>query len=89
VPGLSDMTGQTFGRLVVIERAANGAKGNARWLCRCQCGGQKVVSGLNLRSGKTQSCGCLRREMCREMVLERASERSRKEWARWDQALYL
>lgn len=33
-----------------------------KWLCRCDCGGEKVVSQNMLAAGKTASCGCLRRE---------------------------
>lgn len=54
---LLDITGQTFGRLLVLSLVAKGQ--NARWLCRCDCGQMKVVSGGNLRAGNVQSCGCL------------------------------
>ena len=59
---LIDLTGQQFGRLSVIER--NSSKdGHAAWLCQCECGKKVVVNGRNLRSGATQSCGCIHREM--------------------------
>lgn len=54
--------GNRYGRLVVVERAANDKRGEARWMCRCDCGGKTVARGGSLRSGHTQSCGCLRRE---------------------------
>lgn len=58
---LIDLTGQRFGRLVVMERAEN--KGNAvTWLCKCDCGAETLVSGKDLRRGHTQSCGCFHRE---------------------------
>lgn len=61
-----DLMGQTFGRLSVIARAAENRKsGEARWICRCSCGGSRVVPGRNLRSGRTQSCGCIKREKLR------------------------
>lgn len=56
---LHDLTGQTFGKLIVIERAENDRRGNAQWLCRCECGNTKIVLGYQLTSGKTRSCGCL------------------------------
>lgn len=56
-----DMTGQRFGRLVVVNRAES--KGNmSRWNCICDCGNSTVVYANNLRRGYTQSCGCYRRE---------------------------
>jgi hypothetical protein len=52
---LKDETGQTFGRLTVIER--NGSKGKrAAWLCRCSWGNESTVAGQDLRSGETRSC---------------------------------
>ena len=57
-----DLTGQTFNRLTVIERAENAKDGKARWRCRCSCGNEVVVVGKYLRRGTIQSCGCLWRE---------------------------
>ncbi len=58
---LIDLTGQRFGRLVVIERAENDKSGNVRWVCRCDCGKTITTNGWSLRNGATKSCGCLRR----------------------------
>ena len=68
--GLIDMTGTRFGRLVVLERAADqvslhpgsNAKRSVRWRCLCDCGAVVEVLGMNLRQEQTRSCGCLRRE---------------------------
>lgn len=54
-----DETGHRYGRLVVIGRNYE-ARGKAMWDCLCDCGNKCVVSGKLLRSGWTQSCGCLR-----------------------------
>lgn len=56
-----DLTGRKFGRLTVIERTAN-RNGKPHWFCRCECGKEVVVAGVNLRSGNTVSCGCYRNE---------------------------
>lgn len=53
-----DLTGQRFGKLIVIRKAEVNAKREAMWLCRCDCGNETVVSGVLLRRGNTQSCGC-------------------------------
>lgn len=53
--------GARFGRLVVVEYAGK-RKGRFHWLCKCDCGGQKVTATSNLTGGGTQSCGCLQRE---------------------------
>jgi len=58
-----DITGQKFGRLIVIKRVyPNTRHRNTRWLCKCECGTEKTVDKSSLISGKTKSCGCLRRE---------------------------
>lgn len=62
---LVDRTGQRFSRLLVIERSGRDRKGNAAWLCRCDCGATSVVVGHQLASGKTKSCGCLSIETAR------------------------
>lgn len=58
---LIDLTGQRFGRLLVLERAQN-IRAHAAWLCQCDCGNTKIVSSYQLRSGETISCGCYRKE---------------------------
>jgi len=58
-----DMTGQRFGRLVVLEQAESRITNrSAYWLCQCDCGNEVVVRGNSLRRGDTKSCGCLGRE---------------------------
>lgn len=57
-----DLTGQRFGRLVVIERAEN-IKGKCFWKCRCDCGKQLIVSANHLRMHNTFSCGCYQKDM--------------------------
>lgn len=58
MPGLLNLTGQTFGRWTVIERAPNKGR-HVRWLCRCECGNTGIVNSSNLVSGISRSCGCL------------------------------
>lgn len=59
-----NLVGQRFGKLVVIALAEkpDGVKNAHRfWLCKCDCGNTKVVSGSNLGHG-TFGCGCGRTE---------------------------
>lgn len=62
-----DMVGQIHGRLIVIERYGHDGFGNITWLCRCDCGNEKVIAGASLRSGNTRSCGCLQKERASEV----------------------
>lgn len=56
----SDLTGQVFGRLAVLEFSHN--KHHAYWKCRCECGEVRTVRAVYLKSGHTTSCGCYNRE---------------------------
>lgn len=62
MPKKIDLTGQPFGRLVVIREYGRTKDGRVTWLCRCECGAETVVSTHDLRSEHTQSCGCMVRE---------------------------
>ena len=57
-----DITGQTFGRLKVIEYAGQDKNKKTKWLCKCECGNFVVCLSNNLRKGNTKSCGCLQKE---------------------------
>ena len=57
-----DITGMRFGRLTAISRYGYSDNWIIRWTCRCDCGNIVRVYRSNLVSGKTKSCGCLRRE---------------------------
>lgn len=58
----TDITGQTFGRLIVMGRAENTKPGKVRWKCLCVCGGTTITGTHELRSGNTKSCGCFGKE---------------------------
>lgn len=55
-----DETGNTYGKLTVLCRDGNNSYGQAMWRCQCECGTITTVSGGQLRSGGTRSCGCTR-----------------------------
>jgi hypothetical protein len=54
-----NLVGENFGKLLVIEEKGINKWGNSLFLCRCDCGGQKVIPSANLREGRTKSCGCM------------------------------
>ena len=59
---VKDLKGQRFGRWTVLEYAGTDKRKKALWLCRCDCGTERVVSAALLRKGESQSCGCLAKE---------------------------
>lgn len=56
---IKDLTGKTFARLTALSLVGRDKIGNATWLCRCECGGEKVIASRALTTGNTMSCGCL------------------------------
>jgi len=53
-----ELTGQVFGLLTVIAFDSVSKDYTTRWLCRCECGNEKVIVGKNLVNRLTRSCGC-------------------------------
>ena len=61
-----ELSGRTFGRLIVISDSGKRAKdGTIYWSCRCECGNILDVYSKSLTNGKTRSCGCLNMDSLR------------------------
>lgn len=56
-----DITGQKFGRLTVIKFIEKRNQ-HYYYLCKCDCGNEKIVEKGNLRALKIKSCGCFKKE---------------------------
>ena len=55
---IKDMTGQSCGKLYIIERDLSKCGGAAYWICQCECGNIKSIRGQSLRDGSVTDCGC-------------------------------
>lgn len=70
-----DLTGQTFGLLTVLSRAAENYRKNAVWICQCSCGTVKPFPSGRLRSKLgSRSCGCAGIEIRRELLIARLTK---------------
>ena len=85
-----DLTGQKFGRLVVVGRCKEKQGKFILWLCQCDCGSPPIkLRGQNLRDGHTKSCGCIKVENLtgqhfgRLSVLQRMEGNSDAGKSRW------
>lgn len=58
---ITDLTGNTYNKLTVLSQHGKNKFNQITWLCRCECGVEKIVSGNVLTSGKVKSCGCVLR----------------------------
>ena len=63
----NNISGQKYGKLTVLYKTKTDINGHSYWMCECECGNQKEVSSSNLKSGKTQSCGCLHKKITSEL----------------------
>ena len=74
-----DYTGKKFFLLTILKKVS---KSNVKepwryWLCRCDCGNEKIINISNIKSGKTKSCGCLYRKSD-EIYFEKVKKRMKK-----------
>ena len=73
-----DLTGQRFGRLVVVERAEDYVSPSGhhlvKWHCKCDCGNEIDTVTASLKLGKTTSCGCYRNEISKKVNTKDLSE---------------
>lgn len=56
---LIDLTGQRFGKLTVIRNSGKRSKSRGvYWVCKCDCGNEKVLYSQHLKHNYVRSCGC-------------------------------
>jgi hypothetical protein len=72
---LRDLTKRRFGRLVV-ERFHGRHNQTTFWWCQCDCRVSAPVRAHNLLAGRTKSCGCARRDWCRNLNSVRPARRT-------------
>lgn len=73
MPKIIDISGQRFGRLVVIKNVPKPKDSKSEtsfWLCKCDCGKYKIAGKASLKNGNTKSCGCLQIETNHKRMLE-------------------
>lgn len=76
MPKSINLIGQKFGRWTVLERAENSVSRDSRWLCKCDCGTEKIVYGKNLRNGRSTSCGCYKKELNKQAMIEKNKQKA-------------
>ena len=71
-PSAKDLSGQRFSRLVALEPTDERRGGCVVWRCKCDCGKTHPVASNDLIAGKVKSCGCLVRDLARELGRQHA-----------------
>ena len=62
MPKKSNLVGRKFHRLLVVSFAFASERGRRNYICRCDCGTEKIIPGRSMVSGGIMSCGCYRLE---------------------------
>ena len=70
----TDLTGQRFGHLTVLEYAGK-VGGHNDWKCRCDCGNVVTIRSTLLTTGKKTYCGCKEFKPPRKATAEIAGHR--------------
>ena len=72
---LIDLTNQKFGLWTVLYKVPKNQSGS-NWMCRCECGKEKIINGYNLRKGKTTNCGCIRgKQLSKNNIIDMTGKR--------------
>ena len=79
---INDLTNKKFGRWTVIKishtkKKRNSSSSEVYWLCQCECGTQKVLSGYVLKRGISKSCGCLQKELIKRRSTKHGMKNTR------------
>lgn len=48
-------------KLVTVKKVQSGLKNprqNEKWLCKCDCGNERIINASSLHCGEAKSCGC-------------------------------
>ena len=83
---LIDLTGKKFNRWTVISHGEIRRDCNNKiqhyWMCRCDCGIEKMVAGKHLRDNASLSCGCYLKDFNKD-ILSTHKMTGTKEYKAW------
>lgn len=68
--------GEKFGRWTILEYKGQAKNYHRLYLCRCECGTEKVVQLGHLKNGRSASCGCLRKELFVDRTRDHVASRT-------------
>lgn len=65
-----ELVGKIFNRWTVLKKAGQDKHGVSCWMCKCECGTEKIVREYSLLNGMSKSCGCFSKETNAKTALE-------------------
>jgi hypothetical protein len=66
-----DITGEKYNKLTALTYL-----GKSKWRCICDCGNTAIISSYAIINGRTKSCGCIRKEVAKNLNLKKWGESS-------------
>jgi len=67
MPRRLDISGDSYGKLTVIQYSHQDRHKKSQWWVQCDCGICFTTSGAAMRKGNTLSCGCVNKEHIRNL----------------------
>jgi 5-methylcytosine-specific restriction endonuclease McrA len=74
-----DLTGQKFGRLLVLELDYRKHGKESYWKTQCDCGNIKTVCARSIRTNKVTSCGCYSKEITQIIRIPKLVEKNKQQ----------
>ena len=68
------MINKKFNMLTVISLVKKDNKNRKYFLCKCDCGNEKVIRSDSFTTGKTKSCGCLKIEKVKQQGFKNSKD---------------
>lgn len=84
--GATIQAGHRFGLVTALSQVGRSADGHVLWLCRCDCGGEKVWQSNVLKTSKVPSCGCHALKVNRAQATKHGGRETR-EYSSWQAAI--
>jgi hypothetical protein len=75
-----EMVGRQFGKWFVLSASPVRKNTNLYYLCRCQCGMQKLVPGSSLRNSQSNGCLSCRSQNTKHGLLKNGVPQSYRAW---------
>lgn len=66
----TEVLNQRFNKLIVLSHAEIRGSGKNKahfYLCKCDCGNEKIIRLTDFKTGRTKSCGCIQKARTAEL----------------------
>jgi len=82
--GIELEIGSRYGRWTVLKKGDTKPGRGLFWLCRCDCGTERLTTGRVLRDGQSRSCGCLMKELASKRFQTHGQTHSGFGYSNWN-----